>query len=255
MAVRNYTLGRGRIFFGRFEGTGEVPRPFRYLGNTPELNLTIETENLDHVSSESGVREVDDSVALDVTRSGTMICDDIQLKNLALFFFGEEGKVTATAATGVTETFVDPQIDEVFQLGLSDADRVGVRNIDFTSLTHSDNTALTVNTDFRIDEVNGLIEMLKTPPAGTYTATYSRIASTYDRVISGSQPVQGAMRFVEDNPKGINNFWVMPKVTLRPNGEISLKGDEWRQIPFSLDVQKPSVGEAIYINGVPANTG
>ena len=123
MAERNYTLSRAKLFFAEFL-QGEMPGAFRYVGNTPEFNLTIESENLDHVSSDEGVREVDDSVPLDVTRSGTLIMDDIQLENLALFFFGEMRSIALAAAVGRTQDIVNPQIDQVYVLGVSDADPV-----------------------------------------------------------------------------------------------------------------------------------
>lgn len=59
-ATPNYTLGRGKVYFARFT-SGQVPGPFRYIGNTPEFNLTIELETLDHFSSDEGIREKDDS--------------------------------------------------------------------------------------------------------------------------------------------------------------------------------------------------
>ena len=73
MAERQYTLGRGRVLFARFV-SGELPGRFRYVGNTPELNFTIETEQLDHIDQGSGINTVDDSVPLSISRAGTMTC-------------------------------------------------------------------------------------------------------------------------------------------------------------------------------------
>ena len=59
------------------------------------------------------------------------------------------------------------------------------------------------------------------------------------------------MRFIENNAEGQNNSWLFPKVSVAPNGDLALKGEEWRTIPFNIRVLGPSTGEAIYINGVP----
>lgn len=270
MAERNYTLGRGKVFFSRFT-SGETPGAFRYLGNTPELNLTIETEDLEHVSSEAGVREVDDTVALDVTRTGSMICDDIQLDNLALFFFGSKSTVAIAAAMNQVYDIDGAIPDGVYVPGLTDSNRVGARGLSNVALTDKmfdraggndyatfAGTKYTENTHYRVDLANGILEILPGSTAGFVPAagadirlTYDLVAASYPRVISGSTPIEGALRFAEDNPKGDNSLWVFPKLTLQPNGDVALKGDEWRQVPFTLNLQKPSSGEAIYINGVP----
>ena len=111
-----------------------------------------------------------------------------------------------------------------------------------------------------IDETNGIVTVLDTVDTSTYgvspwdmVVSYSRPAAGmgYEQVISGSKAVEGAMMFVEDNPQGNDNQWVLPKINVRPNGDISLKGDEFRTIPFTVNVLSPSSGEAVYINGVP----
>ena len=58
---QNYTLGRGKVYFSRFIAAIQTPEGFEYIGNTPELSFTIESENLDHFSSDAGVREKDAS--------------------------------------------------------------------------------------------------------------------------------------------------------------------------------------------------
>jgi hypothetical protein len=45
---------------------------------------------------------------------------------------------------------------------------------------------------------------------------------------------------------------MLPYVKLSPNGDYALKGDEWQQIPLSIEVLKASGKEAIYRDGVPA---
>ena len=267
--AQNYTLGRGRVYFARFDDENDIaetPGTFRHLGNSPEMNLTIETENLDHVSSESGVREVDDSVALSVTRSGTLILDDIQPDNLGMFFFSEDGASEHTQDAVSSDTdYTLPgtnraiKAGETFFIGVSAANPIGIR--DLTKLVVKTPGSLTVNTHFTIDRDAGTITFTATGATSlasnsadvvvTYQAT---AAKKYPQILSGSAPIQGAMRLIEDNPKGDNNTWIMPKVTIRPNGDISLKGDEWRQIPLALTVEKPAAAgtSALYILGDPA---
>jgi len=249
-----YVLGRGKVYFARFT-SGQVPGPFKYMGNTPEFNLTIESETLDHYSSDEGIREKDDSVALEVTRSGSMICDDINADNISLFFFGSTVNVNTIAAAGQTEDFAGMNQGDIGQLGLTIQNRVGTRGIENFVLQGTGGTPTYVlGTDYSVDLDRGMFSILEGGDITDGTdlqAAFDIRESTQSQVLSGSEPVEGAMRLLENNPKGADRDIFLPYVKITPNGDLAIKGDEWRQIPFSLEALKPSSGEAIYINGKP----
>lgn len=253
--TNNYTLGRGKVHFARFT-SGLTPGPFRYIGNTPELNLTIESEELDHFSSDGGIREKDDSVPLEVNRTGSMITDNIDPENVALFFFGTKSTVTTVAANGETWSITDIELDRSYKIEATTQNPTGVFGISESNLTVAINMGanLVEGTDFEIDYDMGIISFLS---GGSLSGgeqidvTYDLRGSTRDRVISGSAPVEGAMMYQTNNPKGTNSLFYMPYVKVSPNGDYALKGDEWQQIPFSLEILKPSGGDAITRDGVP----
>ena len=58
--------------------------------------------------------------------------------------------------------------------------------------------------------------------------TFTVAASTRSRVISGSEPVEGAMMYITKNPKGSDAVFYLPYVKITPNGDYALKGDEWQ---------------------------
>lgn len=249
-----YVLGRGKVYFAQFT-SGQTPGPFRYMGNTPEFNLTIESETLDHFSSDAGIREKDDSVALEVTRTGSLICDDIQAENIALFFFGSTQTLATVAATGQTQNLTAVNKGDVYQLGLTTQNRVGTRGVDNVVITGPAGTPVFVlGTDYSVDEDRGMFSILEggnIPAGSNIEVEFDIRASSQLQVLSGSEPVEGAMRLLENNPKGSDRDIFLPYVKITPNGDLALKGDEWRQIPFSIEALKPSTGEAIYINGIP----
>ena len=119
MDMKNYTLGRGKFYFSRFLPNTQTPAGFIYFGNTPEFNLTIEAEMLDHFSSDEGVREKDDSIPLQINRTGTLTTDNIAVRNIALFYFGNDSVVTTAAAPGLTETITDVKLGYSYRLGQS----------------------------------------------------------------------------------------------------------------------------------------
>ena len=154
MALKNYVLGRGQIFLAELD-EDQNPGNLRYVGNTTEFNVTVETESLDHTNPDEGVNEVDDSVQISVTRSGTLIMDDIQRENLALFLFGSvEALNVAADAADQTLNLTADQVNAIqgqsadrvwFPLGVTAANPTGIRNTDAASFAIA---GLALNVDY-----------------------------------------------------------------------------------------------------------
>lgn len=375
--TQNYTLGRGKTYFSKFKDGTQLPEGFRYIGNTTEFNLTIESENLDHFSSDYGIREKDDSMLLEVTRSGTMITDSIQPENIALFFLGSASVVALASASGLTDTLEDVILGMAYKIGASETNPAGyfglsessfavytgtapvaatgtitfadvgdandtvtiggqvytlkavptnpfdvdiganvtgtaanlaaainagagagtaygtgtVANSDVTAtsalgvvtitarvpgtggnsitltksgtditvsgatLAGGTGTAFEPGTDFEIDYDNGILTVLEdgSITAGTdLTVAFSVRQSTRSRVISGDTAVEGSLMFVSANPKGENYVLMIPWIKVTPNGDYALKGDEWQQIPFNMEILKKPNSAAILRDGRPA---
>lgn len=255
METKNYTLGRGKLYFSRFLTGTNQPSGFFYFGNTPEFNLTIEQETLDHYSSDEGIREKDDSIPLQVNRTGSFTTDNIQPENVALFFFGVASTVTTASATAIDETLSAVKLDHYYRFGSTTANPVGYMGVEnVVVMDDTDTTTYVLGTDYELDATFGTIKILG---SGTIAAgddlhlTYDVKASTRDRVISGSSPVEGALMYKANNPKGKQFNYYMPYIKVSPNGDYALKSDEWQTIPFTLDIQKLTTAEAIYMDGNP----
>lgn len=252
--MNQYVLGRGEIDFSRFRTGGQDPEGFRYIGNTPEFNLTIESENLDHFNSDRGVNEKDASIVLTTNRSGSLITDNIDPENIALFFFGDKTTLTVTSATVAAEAIDDVKAGLSYQLGVTPTNPVGTRNVSAVVVEDDAATALVLGTDYTVDLEHARI----TPIVGgaitdgtNLRVDYTQAAHSRDRILSGTTAVEGALRYTEYNAQGPNKVWYFPYVKLAPNGDYALKGDEWQQIPFSIEILKPSTLNAIYIDGAP----
>ncbi|ERP95693.1 hypothetical protein Q669_29430 [Labrenzia sp. C1B10] len=254
----NYTLGRGELWFADFVSGTREPGGYRYIGNTPEFNATVENEELPHYNSDHGIREKDESISLQTDRSATFITDHISPENIALFFLGSSALTTIVAAT-----VDDEEIDGVIPglsyslgqtpanplgAGLLEAYTPGTANIIVTN--EAGDTTYVEDTDYKITMTLGFLEVL----SGGSIASGSKIKVSYKiasgsqtRIISGSQPIEGSMKFIADNPAGKNRDWLMPWVKLTPNGDFALKGDEWQEIPFSVEILKGANKQAIYI--------
>lgn len=266
---KNLTLGRGKLFFDRFtpaqvaagitaatRGQGEF-----YIGNTPALSMTSESEDLDHFDSDGGVRVKDDSVQLQLDRTGSFTTDNITVGNLALLFLSSGAtKVTQAALTGATYVIPAAKHGAFYQIGATESLPTGIRNITGTVTVNKGagfTTAISAAGNWEIDEATGRIFIV--PKAGStdivdgvtdIQITFDAAAGTRDQVISGSTAIYGAMRFVADNPKGRNRDYYFPYVKLQPEGDFQLKGDEWQAMTFAFEaLQKASNIASLYVDG------
>lgn len=246
---KNYVVGRGELYFdqykpGTMEGTGE-----RYIGNTPELTTTAETEELEHYDSDHGLNEKDDSVTLSTNRSGAFTTDNISPENLALLYMGKTLQVTQTAEVGLTEE-ITVKRGYTYQIGTSETNPAGLRHLD-NVVVNAGATPVTAAGNYEIDLDLGRIYIEVDAPDITddtaLSLTYDTKASTGVVTISGNSQIEGALRFISFNPKGeqMDHYW--PRVKLSPNGDFSVKsGDEWQTIPFNIEILKKGNLEAVY---------
>lgn len=263
----NYTVGRGRLYFDLFlagtnRGVGE-----RYFGNTPEFGPSNEVENLDHYSSEEGIRLKDASVVLQVDQNGSFTCDNITMANMALFFMGELQRQTMVASQLNISVFPAAGRGRHFQLGESDATPSGVNHVDNVVVGYAaagtvipatgDLTAVAGVTvvpqagNYEVDLRRGRVYLEMEPedvPAGSQLVVgFDVKGQSRDIVIGKNNTLYGALRFVSENPVGENRDYYYPKVSLSPDGDYQLKGDEWQVMGFTFQALKLGNRDMVYI--------
>jgi len=250
----NYTLGRGQLFFGQYAAGTQIPKGEMYFGNTPELSFAAEQETLDHYNSDEGVRQKDDSVILQQDYMGNFITDNISPENLALFFLGEASTLTDAGSTVTDEAHAAVSPGSYYQLGVSDTMPAGARLVSSVVVTDDAGTPVTfdVTDDYTVDLELGRVYIV---PGGAITEgtnlqiSYTIGASSRMKVISKGKTIEGSLRYIAKNPAGDNIDYFMPYVKLMPNGDFALKGDEWQQLSFNIEVLKKGTLEAVYMDG------
>ena len=250
-AGKDYVVGKGRVYFDQFPvgtktGTGEL-----YFGNTPELSTSQDQSTLDHYDADEGLNVKDESVTIEQNVTGQLVTDNISIENLALWFGGDVLKTTITAATGLTET-VAAKRGRYIQLGVTPTHPSGARNVDnvVVKIAAAPVTALG---NYDVDLALGRIFIEEDAPGITdgasLTIEYDIDAGTRKTIIAKGTEVRGALRFISKNPVGTQKDYFWPYVKLTANGDFSLKGDEWQQVPFSFEVlKKDTATERVYID-------
>jgi hypothetical protein len=266
--TQKYTLGRGEVFFNKFKPGTNIGEGERYLGNTPEYSLTNDVETLDHFNSDRGLREKDESVLLEISSSGSMNCDNISGENVALFFLGNLMTKSSTSVTAQKEIFTAWKRGHTLQLGTTDTTPTGVRkvsNVKVGKAASSANinltgdigsiagvTVISADGNYEVDtelgrlyieptsaEINGDIKLV---------VQFDVAAQSRQMVVSSNDVVQGSLRFVAHNAKGENKDYFFPKVTLSPDGDYNLKGDDWQSMGFTFEALKLPGRERVYID-------
>jgi hypothetical protein len=244
MADPNYVVGRGKLYFRKFlTGTRTLePGGARYLGNSPELTLSQDEEKLDHYNSDRGIRVKDASVSLQNDSSGAFSLDDVQPENLALWFRGDvESNVIAGGAV-VAEAHDGVTLGSYIQLGLSDGNPIGARNVSLVTVDIAGGAEVTMAGNYEIDAVTGRIYILEDAPdiadGDDLTIDYTAAAGTEELVVAAGTTIEGRLEFFSDNAAGQNRDYIWPCVQISPDGDFSLKGDDWQTMNFGLEVLK-----------------
>lgn len=263
--AKDYVLGRGELYVALFDPNTETYGAYRYMGNTPEFNISIETDSLDHYSMDRGVGEKDATVVTSTNRSATIVADEITGPNLALFLFGSHTTVSVSAMGAVTQDVIDAvELDHFYPLGVSAGDPVGVLRAiypgtgatAFAVKNAAESTTYVAGTDYIFDVRTSMVKILK---GGAITAgqeihiEYAEAAYTYEEIKSGAVPIQAGLKYKSYNAYGKEMDFHLPLTTVRPNGDFALKAEaDWQSMPFEVEILVPGDGlSAIYANGQP----
>lgn len=240
----NYVLGRGKLFFAEKKANGTLGGE-RFIGNVTAFNLSITAESAKHYDMTGGVKEQNRDVPVSTDRSATFTTDEVSPANLALMFLGSASAVSVGSAAGQSETFNAVEQGLTYQVGISTANPAGIQKI-ASVVVKVGSTAKTLGTDYTVDTDTGRVYIV---PGGTITdganitVEYDRLASTQTRTVSASTVKEGAMRFMADNPEGVDTDYYMPDVKVYPNGDFAVLTDtDWSNQQFNVGIQRPADG-------------
>lgn len=254
--VKNqYVIPRGRVYFDPYDANEQLTGEFA-LGNCPEVNIEISTDKWEHFSSEQGLQEKDAGGPIRVNRTGSITCDNFSPSNAALWLSGTHA-VKVQAAVAVTGEARDVIPGRIYQLGATQGNPVGVRNVTGVTVKSADGvTTYDAGEDYNVDLETGRVQIIAGGAivAGEVQFGYTPVAGVYDAVESGANSeLVGALRVVPDNATGPNDDVYLPKVSLSAGGNLPLiaEGTDPVTMEFEMEVLKPANAQAIYRAGRP----
>lgn len=248
-------IPRGVVFFDQFDDSGN-PQGEDDMGNCPGVTLAIGTEKADHYSSRRGIREKDQSVVVQIDRTGVIICDHISKENAARWYSAEVEEVTQNN-TAITDEVLAVIPGKFYQLGRTSSNPAGYRNLsNLVVEPQGGGTPYTEGDDYEVDLVSGRLQILTDGDitAGNIQFSCDKATKAWNRVKTGSvSELEGALRIVSEHAVGTNRDHYMPHVKLKPRGELPVitEDTQYVRIEFDLEVLTPTNGSAIYLDDQP----
>jgi hypothetical protein len=243
--TEDYNVGRGKVYAAELDANG-IPLGYRFLGNAPEFNISMETETLEHQSSTGGLKVTDKEVVISQKVNLALTLDEINFENMALFFSGatatHDNSSVAAGLIAVDNVVVVEQgrwYDLYTDLaGVPTADSSSQRIYDtgaFT-VTHSDASVGVLGVDYLEDRKMGRIFIIDgslTLTAGSIdvvvAASVGAVAGVDEvRALTQTSPTF-ALKFISENPAAgdAETEYQFHQVALKAEGDFGLISDEF----------------------------
>jgi len=254
--ANDYTLGAGYIQFAPETSSTVEGTAFRYLGQTSGFSVGGNAEIITADSYDTPVAEELVRIVKKVTRESALTLNDIDAYNLSLFLMGSASPVTQSTGSG--STAITMQKGRYYKIGGDDVMDItvaasGVKQGNATGTTIVRATGSTTN--YELDATQGIIYFPTGTAAttGTVTVLYSKVASTWQKVVTGATPIYGTLLFVGDNTVGENRRLKISRCVLAPNGQLEFKSrDNFMSAAMTVGILTRGTTPQVQVWGAPA---
>lgn len=241
-------LGRGEVFFDRFNEGARVGVGERYIGNTPSFQITRNVRRAARKSSYRGQVHEEMGHILSEEIDLSIVTDNISWQNLADWFnagpFGQQ-TLPGSELVPFTETF-PVYYDRYYQLGKADTE-TGTLSVDsVTGVRTANQAVLREGIEWTIDRQRGRIYILDNAPrvqnGGNITVSYFKRSSGVFRAFARTTELYGSIRYIARNQVGPLTDYFFPMVRLTPQGAFDQKGDQFQQIRYAASAMRLTPG-------------
>jgi hypothetical protein len=214
------------------------PKEGIWVGNVPELSLSMSVTKVDHRESYSGQALVDLSYVTEKNATVNITLEEFSAFNFGLALNGATKKVAA--ATGNTITYAALNEGKTYVLG-------GDINVSNVVLEDSTSTALVLNTDYTLDAMRGSFTMLTTQTGGgtvTYDTGGYDLTSLYTLPDSEWWLRFEGLNMLDNNRPTVADFY---RVKFEPAQNLGFISNEIAQFPITAtplaDDTQPASGD------------
>lgn len=263
----DYLLGKGEVHWSELT-SADVPdgNGFVHLGNVPEFTIVPSSEFLEHYSSMTATKQLDQKILIQQKFDVKLRLEECNEFNAALFFQATPAATTANVAVaGFTAYAHTPVVKKGRWYPIVNSSGVRARGVTAANLTvtkTSGGSACTLNTDYEVKAAAGMIRFLTT---GSVLADGDSVtialaadanadATREIPVQSRTSSVTGALLFIGVNPKTGRKYELfIPKITLAAEGEFNLISEQLTSMSLSGSAEKKDT--STYIATITALPG
>lgn len=255
--VRDYLLGRGRLFFATLNASDVPVTGWRDLGNVKDFSLSATKETLKHFSTRAGLKSLDREIVISQELGVKFTLEEMSGQNLAAWLSGTlTGTNTNPAVAGFTEyQMITVATHGGVALGVwyEIMNSTGVRAMGIVSAnllvekSGAPDVTLVEGTDYDLDLVNGMIFFKTTAvncAAGDpidVTLTAAGASKNIEKIVALDQTaIRGAVKFVSvnSNDSAQEHEFLFHKVNLNADGDLGLISDEIASLAFNGSCEK-----------------
>lgn len=238
----NIILGKGELFFDRFNESGARTGYF-HLGNCQRFAIVLNDDRLSLNTSQ----DASGGLLKQVTRSREVNIEiesnEFGIANLALALMGDEGTFTQASSAITGEVLTTSLVKGRYY-------KAANRNISapvITQLVGTVTNTLTLGTDYSIADASaGLIRIIATGGATTATAAtaaYTRASLSLSTVLGATKTkVEGSLLFVPDPTTGPQFDVEVWRCSNAPGGEVGLISEEFGNYTLSMTALNDAEG-------------
>ncbi len=227
-----YFSGQGRVFIGSRDSSGN-PAGLTFVGNVPDLKVSLSVDTIEHQESQSGQRLTD--LQLIRSKKGEFTCtlEEWIQSNLELALYGS----TTIVESG---TVTDEPLPNPVTLG--SLNLLSKQNVSSVVVKDSSATPLTLpTTQYTVNEKHGSLIINDTTAGGPYTEPFKVDYSYGEANITAlfTQPLpERWVRFEGLNTADANSEVVIDlyRVAINPARDLSVIGNELMKFELSGQV-------------------
>lgn len=238
-----YFSGQGRVFIGSRDTNGN-PTGLNFVGNVPDLKVSLSVDTLEHQESQSGQRLTD--LQLIKTKKGEFSCtlEELIQSNLELALYGSTTAITSGTVT--SELLPNPiTVGSLYLLSKQNVSSVVVKDSSATPLTLP-------ATQYTVNAKHGSIIINDKTTGGPYIepfkADFSYGAANVTAMFTQPLPERW-VRFEGLNTADSNREVVIDlyRVAINPTKDLSVIGNELMKFELAgqvlADLTKSAAGQ------------
>ena len=233
MSQANLTIPRGRIIFGRFSQNSYAVEEWVDLGNCPTFSMSVNYSSVKGIDSINGQLVESENYITGRSANFRFETDNLSKLNISTWM-NAHSRTHSPSGNFVKNTqYFNPVNGGIFVLNNEANSTPSVENADTGS-------NLVKDIDFRFDAEFNAIYFQPHVNFRTKVVYYSFDSiDTFGQSPSG-RAVEGELRFVSNNPIGLNIKLRLPRVCVEPADEFTLIGDptnlQWSKLSFDVEV-------------------